>query len=338
MKFLVIRRDNIGDLVCTTPLFSALRQRYPDAKVAALVNSYNSPVLEANHDIDEVFIYQKGKHRLTGQSLLSVWWRTFEIMRRLQAVKWDAVFMATTSYAPQALKFARSLHAKHVIGYGSPDGVLTDALPADSAARGHECEAVMRLLEPLGEPVAPGPVKVFPDPHEIVAARAKVPAGIGPVIGIHISARKPQQRWTADHIAELAHDLIDTHDARILLFWSPGPEDDPRHPGDDRKAAQVIERCRHFPLAAYRTQRLEELIAGLSLCDRVICSDGGAMHLAAGLGKPILCFFGNSSAQRWHPWGVPYELLQKESREVADISVAEAMAAYERLCEKCKEI
>ena len=73
-----------------------------------------------------------------------------------------------------------------------------------------------------------------------------------------------------------------------------------------------------MPVAACPTEELAELIAGLSLCEAVICSDGGAMHLAAGLGKPILCLFGQSDATRWHPWGVPYELLQAESRDVAD--------------------
>jgi heptosyltransferase-3 len=36
-KILIIRRDNIGDLVCTTPLIAALRQRFPAAWLGALV-------------------------------------------------------------------------------------------------------------------------------------------------------------------------------------------------------------------------------------------------------------------------------------------------------------
>jgi len=55
------------------------------------------------------------------------------------------------------------------------------------------------------------------------------------------------------------------------------------------------------------------------------------MHIAAALGKPILCFFGNSGAARWRPWGVPYVLLQPPSLNAADISVDEAYAGYERL-------
>jgi len=79
------------------------------------------------------------------------------------------------------------------------------------------------------------------------------------------------------------------------------------------------------------TPNLGELIAGLSLCDRVICSDGGAMHLAAALAKPIVCLFGQSDAARWHPWGVPYELLQPASRDVRDIGLGDVLAALGRL-------
>ena len=79
------------------------------------------------------------------------------------------------------------------------------------------------------------------------------------------------------------------------------------------------------------TTTLRQLIAGISLCDQFICSDGGAMHIAAGLGKPLVCFFGDSSAEQWHPWGVPHVLLQPDSRDVADISVTEVLQAYQRV-------
>ena len=57
-RILVVRRDNIGDLVCTTPLIRALRQRYPDARIDALVNSYNLPVVAHNPDLDNAYAYQ----------------------------------------------------------------------------------------------------------------------------------------------------------------------------------------------------------------------------------------------------------------------------------------
>ena len=150
---------------------------------------------------------------------------------------------------------------------------------------------------------------------------AAVAAGAGPLAALHISARKEKQRWSIDCFSELAHRLHAEHGARFLVFWSPGDENKPFHPGDDGKAARLQDLLRHLPAAPMRTEHLSELIAGLLLCDTAVLSDGGAMHIAAGLGRPPVCFFGNSSAERWHLWGVPYKLLQNPSREVVDITV-----------------
>src|SRR3954470_12201476 len=75
MKILVVRRDNIGDLVCTTPLFSALRRNHPDAWIGALVNSYNAPVLDRNPHLDAVISYSKLKHLAEGESIVGAFGR-----------------------------------------------------------------------------------------------------------------------------------------------------------------------------------------------------------------------------------------------------------------------
>ena len=58
-SILIIRRDNIGDLVCTTPLIAALRKRYSKASIGVLANSYNAPVLDGNSDVDDLYAYSK---------------------------------------------------------------------------------------------------------------------------------------------------------------------------------------------------------------------------------------------------------------------------------------
>jgi len=82
---------------------------------------------------------------------------------------------------------------------------------------------------------------------------------------------------------------------------------------------------------AYPTTQLGALIGALSICKAMVCSDGGAMHVGAGLGLPTLSFFGNSDASTWYPWGVPREVLQKPRRHVDDISVDDAAEAFSRL-------
>ena len=79
------------------------------------------------------------------------------------------------------------------------------------------------------------------------------------------------------------------------------------------------------------TPTLSALMSALLTCDAMICSDGGAMHIAAGLGKPVLCLFGDSPPERWRPWAVPHRVLQATSRDVADIEVAQVLQALRSL-------
>ncbi len=121
------------------------------------------------------------------------------------------------------------------------------------------------------------------------------------------------------------------HGAAFLLLWSPGPPDHPLHRGgDDKKAREIVEAAQPTGLA-WPTHELCSLVAGLAACDRVVCSDGSAMHIAAALGKPIVCFFCNSDARRWRPRGVPHVPLQPGSLDVTDVSVDQALGAYESL-------
>lgn len=339
IKFLVIRRDNIGDLVCTTPLINALRQRYPDSQICALVNSYNAGALENNPDVDEIYSYTKVKHRPAAQSIVEVLWHRLSTLVRLRLKHFDYVILAGSPYLPRSLKFARLIAPRHIIGFTEPGkpGVQHIDLPVPygEPQRLHESEDIFRLLGPLGILGKPGPLKLVPNEESILKAR-KILADNHidlklPLIGIHISARKPSQKWPVAHFIELIRYLHRQHQAAFLLFWSPGDSSNPLHPGDDDKAKEIVQALGGLPLVAYPTHELKDLIGALSLCSTVICSDGGAMHLAAGLAKPILCFFGKSSSYRWHPWVVAHVLLQPKSQEVADISVAEALTAFDRL-------
>lgn len=337
MKILVIRRDNIGDLICTTPLFAAVRRQYPEAYIAALVNSYNQPAIFGNPHLDAVFAYTKGKHA-EGESVWQAYWRRVRLLWQLRKMKFDYVILATSGFAVRALKLAHWLAPRHIVGFVTDAAHLSRidrpvAWEPDSGL--HETEDMFRLLAPLqveGDIPTSTVVADTEIAHRIWQGLPDAVAnGRGPLVALHISARKEKQRWPVERFAELARALQARHAARFLVFWSPGDDNNPFHPGDDGKAARLLSELSGLPVAPVRTEHLSELIAGLSLCDAAILSDGGAMHVAAGLGKPLVCFFGNSSAARWYPWGVPHALLQKPSRDVSDIGVDEVVDAFASL-------
>jgi len=248
VKILVVRRDNIGDLVLTTPVFTALRRHFPKARIEALVNSYNAPVLEGHPDIDFLHVYTKSKHRESRWDAFSEWSERLRQAVALRSERFDHVLVPSPGFHPRQLRLARWL--------------------------------------------------------------------------------RPRNRWSESKFAELMRALHERMGARFRLFWAPGREDDPRHPGDDEKARRILEKTRPVPVEPVETRALGGLIKGLASCDALVCSDGGAMHLAAALGKPILCFFGDSAASHWHPWGVRYRLLQPASLDAGDIAVDEAIAAF----------
>ena len=310
-RILILRRDNIGDLVCTTPLIAALRAKLPQAWLGALVTTYNAEVLAGNPALDEVYVYEKLKHRRGG--LLSHLRARLAQMARLRTQALDFVLVPAPS--PQTLKLARGLKPREVV-----------ASPAAASATVHEVERSFAVGKAFGVTGKPGPMQVYPDSDRKSELRDRL--GDGPRLAVHISARRPAQRWPLGRYMELIARLSATQ--KVMLLWAPGGKDDSRHPGDDDAAATVLRAANHANVIPVETPDLKTLIAALSLADRVVCPDGGAMHLAAALGKPVVALFGDSPVERWRPWGVPHRVVRPESRNLADLAlepVMEALAA-----------
>jgi ADP-heptose:LPS heptosyltransferase len=311
-RILILRRDNIGDLVCTTPLIAALRAQLPGAWLGALVTSYNSEVLAGNAALDEVFVYEKLKHR-TG-SLLSHLRSGLGQVARMRERKIDCVLVPANS--PRALKLARSL---------KPGRVL--AAPVTVPSGQHEVERSYELGRALGLRGKPGPLQLRPDARKRAELEGQL--GSGPFVAIHISARRPAQLWPLERYASLAAQLA--KESRVILLWAPGSRHSPGHPGDDAAAAEVLRLAGNPAVAPVATTDLKTLIAALSLADRVVCPDSGAMHLAAALAKPVVALFGDSPVERWRPWGVPHRVLRPESRDLADLPVESVLEAVSSL-------
>lgn len=323
-RILVIRRDNIGDLVCTTPLLRALREQLPGAYITALVTRYNMAVLACNPDIDALFSYTKAKHLEPGESAIRILWDRLVTIWKLRRQRFDWILLPG---GPQrsSLRFAKMIGAKHLLVRDSDD----------AAGGPHHVEQCCHQLVRMGLEFQAPPTRLTPDAGLASSVREGFPAAWslhkGPLIALHLSARKPSQRWSAENFAAVARRLHHELDAKFLLLWSPGSATNPTHPGDDEKAEAVLAATEGLPVHPVPTHRLEELIATLSLPDSMICSDGGTMHLAAALGKPMVTLFGDSDPEHWGAWQVPHVTLHKPSREVADISVEEVAAAFLRL-------
>ena len=332
MRILVIRRDNIGDLVCTTPLLAALRTRYPQAHIAALVNSYNGAVLEGNPHVDAVHSYTKLKHRAPGQSVIGILARRLAMLARLRREPFDYIVLAKNGVDRQGLALARQLRRRNIVGFANPGDKrisLPVPLPGEEL---HEVEVLQRLASAMDVPQADGPVRVYPAGGRVDTWRERLALDARRRwIAFHVSAREAERRWPAERCAELIR-RVANDSTGVLLLWSPGAADNPAHPGDDEKAADIVARVGADPaVAAAPTASLSDLIAVLALCRSFIGADGGALHIAAGLGLPIVGLYEARKTKRWHPWKVPYEMVVTPTGRIEDIAAEEVAQAAARL-------
>lgn len=333
-NILIIRRDNIGDLVCTTPLIHTVRQAYPNAYIGVLVNSYNEAVLEGNPDADGVYAYGKLKHQNGFFARLSAIVSRFWLLWTLRRKHFDLAILAKSGFDQHGLRMARWAGARNILGFDNEtSSLLTQPVSPKGNADMHEVEAVAKLLTFLGIDDKPGRLRVYPDENVARQLQKKLlPHGHRKWIALHLSAREESRRWPAEKFIAAIKTMA-ASDIGFVLFWSPGQPENPTHPGDDPMAKQILASCNNDCVIAWPTKHLRELIAGVSCCDIFIGADGGAMHIAVAAGTPVVGLFENSDAKRkhWYPWQIAHRLLQPKTFAVADIEADAVVKATQSL-------
>ncbi|WP_260260101.1 glycosyltransferase family 9 protein [Vibrio intestinalis] len=333
-NILVIRRDNIGDLVCTTPLFESIKTLYPEANVYAYVNTVNAPVLKGNPHVEELFIYKKAKHRDEGESVLSIYWQRFKTILKLRSLNIDTVILANPLPCKHSLKIAKKLGAKNIIGAEiEGDKAITHPFKPEDIDGNHHVENVCSYLKAFNKPIPTLPdIRIYPVDDDVKAMASKAgDLAAEEVVGIHISVRRPKNRWSVENYSKLMHMIAENKQAKFLLFWAPARAEDINDKGDDARAEQVLELTKDLDVVAMPTATVEELIAGFSLCDSVVCGEGGQMHLAAALKKKVLVFFGDTIVERWRPWCQNYQLIKASDDNSDSITADKAYEHYLKL-------
>jgi ADP-heptose:LPS heptosyltransferase len=309
LNILIIRRDNIGDLLCTTPLFRGLKDQLKVNKLDVVTNAYVAPVLKGNHSIDALYIYHKLKHGHT--SFFRVIFERLRLIFNLRQHHYDYIL----AFDQRALNLTRYLRKTKVL------------TPIHDWAHQAEVERVWELGQRLGLKGVPGPLELPPHLYDPISNKKDTHT-----LGIHISARRVKQQYPITQWVALIRQLHTSNPTLIFhVFWSPGDSNNPKHPGDDEKAHMLKETLQNIPIEFMPTPNLESLIKSIQSCDSMIMADGGAMHIAAALNRPIVALFGDSNPKRWRPWAVPFKILQPHTEEIKDITTSQIIDAWHHL-------
>ncbi len=304
-RILVTRTDRIGDLVLSTPVFTALRRRFPQAWIACVTFSENRELVEGHPDLNEVILYDK-KGREKG--LLG----NFLFAERLKSKKFDAVIHLHATNRMHWTGWLAGIPAR--IGWKRKSAwTLTHALPdIKKEGKQHESEYNFELLRFLGIE-KPAQIEPYFPPNE--RARLSLEEllrhhGVDqdrPRVILSPAASCVSKRWPAERFGYLAEQLVNRYGVQILITGS----------AEDAALAAKIGAAANIELCDL-TGRLSlgmlgELFKQSAL---LISNDSGPVHIAAAVGTPVISIFGRKQAglspARWRPLGIDTRVVWKD--------------------------
>ncbi len=299
MRFLLIRNDNIGDLICTTPAIEALRKKFPHAQIDIVVNSYNAFVIKNNPYLNKIYIYTKTKHIKGIFSKIRVLIEKLKIFYSIRKKRYDVCVVFRASYSPYAQQFAKISRASLKIGPKNPKGKdIFDYHPFFSSEM-HEVEYCFECLKPLKVFYKGEKLYCWVEPEFVEKFK-----NLNINLLFHISARKQENKMSFNKLKKIFTLL----DKPIYITCAP----------EDMKMAEELEKTTKAEFI--KTGSLFELLGVIKNAKLFVTLEGGTLHIGPALGIKTIGIFGSSNVNRWHPWGYKELAIKSPTGKAEDIS------------------
>lgn len=293
-KVLIIRTDRIGDLVLTTPLFEALKIKYPQLKVTALVNDYARPILENNPFVDEVIIYSAADQN--------------SLLNTLREKRFNVAILVYPRFRLAWLTYRAGIQVRIGTAYRWYSFFFTHKIHQHrKQVDKHELEYNLELLAPLGLKVQGILPSIFLSKSELQAVEQLWQRhGLRPEdlkVAIHPGGGRSSLRWSENNFAELAWKVSRDLGGKIILT------------GTESERSLTDQISRKLPsevIDLIGKLNLRELAAALSRTNLIVTNSTGPMHMAAALGVKVVALFcpiKTASPVRWGPCGQGHQVL-----------------------------
>ncbi len=272
----IIKPSALGDIVHSLPVLSALRVRFPQARITWVVNKSFEGLLTGHPDLTDTLPFDRGALKgLRGvRTALSFAWklrrRQFDLVIDMQGL-FRSGLMARVSGAPARVGFTSAREGARYF--------YTHKVREPGRFGAHAVERMWRIAEAFGVGHLPKQFKVPLQPAEVEAARAELAALPRPVVAVAVGAKWVTKRWPAAHFAELLRRAV-SHFGGSSVFVGTK---------EDSATSQEVMRLSGAPaLDLTGRTSLPRLVAVLSQADAMLGNDTGPLHLAAALGTPCV--------------------------------------------------
>ncbi len=273
---LVVTLSNIGDVILTTPVITAVARQFPDSAVTVVCGPKAAGLLNASRWIDRLLIYDK-KAKLADK---------IKFVKRLRETQYDCVvdlrnsaipFMVSASKRSPVFRWfhSQNMRERH-LEVLSKMNLQTEAPAFDFFHPDDERQMLHKLKYK----------SVRSEKEWIVVA---------PV------AASSSKTWKLDGFKDVIQKLLASQDRDILLAGDAGAV-------EACKALCRLDRQRVHSLAGETS--LRELAALVARAALVLTNDSAIMHLAHEMGRPVVSLFGPTSHIKYGRSGPRWKIIR----------------------------
>ena len=299
---------NIGDMIFATPVFRALKERYPESYLTVVGVAKNKIILEENPDINEYIVCPETIGGLV--SAIRKNKADFGISFASSSVDLASMYLGgVKSIAMFSVKNADS----HSSGYKM---LLPLCIQIPYYIGAYVAQEYLRLLEPLNirstntkkllyfTDAGKQSVLKFFSENNVTIGSDKI-AIFSPGAGTKI------KQWPAERFAEVADYVAEKYGMKIAVIGGPGDRAETDHFVASLKKAKAL---------LYVDSSLDELKAFISYGAVLLANDSGPVYMAEAFDIPTLVVVGPTDENEHPPKGERNRIVSSPNRGKAEMS------------------
>jgi lipopolysaccharide heptosyltransferase II len=310
-NILVVRLDNMGDVLLTSPAFRALKESFPGVKLTLLTSSMGAEIAKYIPSIDDVIIFDtpwvKLHESVKGKEIVS-------FVELLVQSKFDGAIIftnSTQSSLPTALLcYMANIPLRLAFCHVNPNQLLTDWVPDNEPYTlvRHGVQRQLALVSHIGAETSKDnlslainedvSLRVDETLHAMNISKER------PVVILHPGVSEVKRQYPLALFAKAAEKIIHSISAQVIVTGSASE----KGLVDSLIHSIKIENTDKSLFSMVGKFSLEEFIALIGLSDIVISNNTGPVHIAAAVGKPVVDLYARSNPEHT-PWKTKQRVL-----------------------------
>lgn len=294
-NILIIHFGQIGDVILSLPAWRIVREKFPEAKITALIGKSGADIVEISGFVDEKIVVDRVRLRDSAK----IWSikQVFKLLRNVRAEKFDFIIDLHSLYETNLLGFFSG--AKHRL-YANRGNRSLDFLanfnpkPPRINRLLHLTDYYLDVLKPLGAKNTKRFVEIRPQKkhlEEIEKLLSTKNIAKRKLVGLFPGAGHASRRWSLENFSHLAKLLLNDKDLQPIVFLGP----------EEEHLRGEIEETFSPEVLILDKLSLLQFAAALSFLDILISNDTGAAHIGAVVGTKIVLIMDKRAPANYLP-------------------------------------